>query len=318
MKIFQAFKSGSQHVNKTKKYLFFAYAINFLLVIVIAYGLASTLEESIGKSASGETLLEDFDEFWFLNFSALAKGLAETFDPSVTGIGAVFNSLDTALSGSLFDVSPLIAGIGSLYLLIWIFLSGGFLSIYVHKFPHKSSEFTFFQSAAKFFPRIGVLSIISGILYVILFAYLFEFLTWVVDEISRETIDERTHFIYTMIKYFLLWILVLTINIIFDYSKILVVIRDSKNVLSVPVPALKIVFTNFFKTYGLYFLIGSFWIISIIIYWIIVPGAGQSSWITIFLAFLVGQIYIFSRIWIRCLFIASQSELCKYLEEKTI
>ena len=126
MKIFEAFKKGVSNVNKSKKYVLFAYAVNFLIVLVIAGSMANTLKDSIGKSASSETLLEDFDEFWFLNYTALAKGLAKTFHPSVTGIGAVFNSLDTALKGGLFDMTPLIAGVGTLYLLTWVFLREDF------------------------------------------------------------------------------------------------------------------------------------------------------------------------------------------------
>lgn len=245
MKIFQAFKTGIENVNKSKKYIFFAYAINLLIVIVLASSLAFTLKESIGKSASGETLLEDFDEFWFLNFSVLAKGLAKTFDPGVTGIGAVFNSLDTALKGSLFEVSPIIASTGSLYLLTWVFLAGGFLSIYLKK----NINVSFFLHSGRYFPRLLVVSIMSWILYFIIFKYLFSFLSWTVEELNRENIDERIHFIYTVVKYFILWMAVLTVNIVFDYSKILIVLNNYKNAFIVPLFGFKLIFNNFFKLY---------------------------------------------------------------------
>ncbi len=44
-----------------------------------------------------------------------------------------------------------------------------------------------------------------------------------------------------------------------------------------------------------------------LVYWIVVPGAGQSSWPGIALAFLLGQLYILSRIWTRCLFWGAQA-----------
>lgn len=312
MKIFEAFKIGIGNVYKSKRYLFFAYAINFLLVIIITFSIAATLKESLGKSASGEKLLENFDEFWFLNFSALAKGLAKTFDPSITGIGAIFNSMDTVLSGSLFNVSPLISGAGSLYLLVWVFLTGGFLSIFISK----DENVSFFQSSGRYFPRLLIVSIMSWILYIIIFKFLFTFLSWTVNDLTRENIDERVHFIYTLIKYLILWLVVLSVNIIFDYSKILIVMNNYRNAFSVPWFAIRLVFKNFLKIYGLYILIGVVWILFILIYWLIAPGAAQSSWTTIFIAFLVGQIYIFSRIWIRCLFISAQSELGVALIEK--
>lgn len=312
MKIFQAFKNGIENVNRSKKYILFAYAINFLITLVIASSLVVTLQESIGKSASGETLLENFDPYWFLNFSAVAEGLAKTFDPSITGIGAVFNSLDSALSGKLFDVSPLIAGIGILYLLTWVFLAGGFLSIYIKK----NINVSFFLSSGKYFSRLLTVSIMSWILYLILFKYLFTFLSWAVDELNRENIDERIHFIYTVFKYLILWAALLTVNIIFDYTKILIVLNNYKNAFIVPLFALELVFKNFFKTYGLYVAIGVLWIFFMLIYWLIAPGAGQSSWLAIFFAFITGQIYILSRIWIRCFFWTAQSELAMALIEK--
>jgi hypothetical protein len=42
-------------------------------------------------------------------------------------------------------------------------------------------------------------------------------------------------------------------------------------------------------------------------YWLIVPGAGQASWVAITGVFLIGQLYILSRIWMRCLFYAGQA-----------
>jgi len=63
----------------------------------------------------------------------------------------------------------------------------------------------------------------------------------------------------------------------------------------------------------LYLLSGLTGIGLLLLYWLIAPGAWQSSWFTIIFAFLLGQIYIIGRIAVRCLFYGGETALY-YLE----
>ncbi len=103
---------------------------------------------------------------------------------------------------------------------------------------------------------------------------------------------------------------------IFDFAKIITVVRDRGNVLTAPIKAAGVVFGNLGKTYGLYFIVGGLWIALMLFYWLVAPGAGQSSWAAILGTFLIGQLYIMSRIGTRCLFYSSQTALYRGLESQ--
>jgi len=309
MEILKAFLAGIRGVNRSKRYILLVYLINLVVAVVFGLALASVIQNSLGSSLAAEKMAQGFDGLWFNSFSEQAAGLASTFDPSVVNIGAILNGLDAFLTGNLLEGYIGIVGAGIFYLLMWTFFSAGFISIYAKS--EKSPSF--FQQAARFFPRFVILAIIAGVLYFLLFYFVMSLLSDAVNALTRETIDERIHFAYTVAKYVVLWILVLVVNMLFDYSKIITVMQDHKNALTAPIKAAGVVFPNFLKTFGLYLLIGLCWIVLMVLYWLywlIVPGAGGFSLAAILGAFLLGQIYLLCRIWIRCQFYAGQTAMC--------
>lgn len=314
MKIFDAFLKGLRNLNRSKRYIFLVYLISLLATLILGAALSSTLQSAIGSSLAGENLLKGFDDMWYSSFSSQVKGLAKTFEPGVVGIGAVFKGLDAFLRGSFLKNYPGIVGVGLLYLLLWTFFSAGFISIY----SAPDERPAFFQQAAKFFSRFLILGVFAGILYYLVLHFVLNWLNNTVNELTRETIDERIHFTYTVIKYLIVWILVWTVNVLFDYSKIYTVIKDHKNALTAPFKALVVVFRNFSKTYGLYFTIGAVWVVLMLLYWLIAPGANQAAWTTILGAFLLGQLYIIFHIGTRCFFYAGQTAMCAALTSDVV
>jgi len=102
--------------------------------------------------------------------------------------------------------------------------------------------------------------LLAGAIYILLFRYALSWLTDLVDNLTRETIDERVHFTYTLLKYLAFGLVLWTVNMIFDFAKIITVVRDRGNVLTAPIKAAGVVFGNLGKTYGLYFIVGGLWI----------------------------------------------------------
>ncbi|MFQ5677716.1 MAG: hypothetical protein ACE5G1_17640, partial [bacterium] len=293
-------------VLRSTKYILLAYGVNFLLVLVLGIGLARTLNKSFSHSVAAENMRNGFDSVWYQAFSSEAHGLTATFHPSVVGIGAVFNGLEQMLDGRIW--TGLAAG-GFLYVLLWTFWSAGFIGLYATSEEHPS----FFQRAAEFFPRFLILAVLAGVAYFLLFYFVMQWLGKAVEELTRETIDERVHFLYVALKYLVAWVLIGTVNLVIDYSKILTVVRNHKNALSAPLVAVRLVFSNFGKTYGLYLSIGIVWTGLMLLYWLVAPGAGQSSWLMIIGTFVVSQIYLLTRIATRCLFYAGQTVMFELL-----
>ena len=305
MKISEAFKKGAHNVLQSKRYVLLAYVVSVLLALVLAVALSASLTDSLGNSLAGENLRKGFDPLWYSNFSAAARGLSTTFEPGVVGIGAVLKGLDQMLGGEIFHNDVAIAGVGILYLLLWTFFSAGFISLYAAS----EGQPSFVERAAAFFPRFLLLAALAGVAYFLLFYFVLNWLNNAVEELTRETIDERVHFAYVAVKYGVVWLLVVGINLIFDYSKIFVVLKNHANALSAPWHAMRTVFSNFGSTFGLYLSIGAVWVVLMLLYWLVAPGAGQSSWLTIAGAFFLGQIYLLVRIGTRCLFYAGQTAM---------
>ncbi len=304
MTILQAIHDGIRRVNDNKRYLFIAFFASLGLSAVLALVVSNSIQSSLGNSLAADRLLENFDGLWYRSFSATAHGLAKTFEPGVVGIGAVLKSLDAFITGQFMQEHAAVLKVGAIYWLLWVLFSAGFISRFVASGEDKPG---FWASAARYFFRFIILAVMAVIVYVLAFRLILGGLTSLVNEWTRETIDERVHFVLTVGKYLIFWLIVWFVNMIFDYSKIITVVQDRKNMLFVPLRALGFVVPRFFKAYGLYLSIGLIWIGIMLVYWIVVPGAGQSSWPGIALAFLLGQLYILSRIWTRCLFWGAQA-----------
>lgn len=305
MSIGRALAQGIRRVGAAPRYLLLVYFLNVAVALVLGFALAGALEDSLGSSLAAGNLRESFDELWYRGFSAGASGLAATFDPAVVGIGAVFSSLDTFLRGGLFYQYAGIVGAGLLYLLAWTFFAGGFIACY----RRPAQEGSFFQQGARFFPRFALLAVMAGVLYWLIFHFVAPWAGDRVASLTHETIDERVAFAYTLIQYLLIWCLVWLVSMVFDYSKILVVVQDHRNALTAPLHALGFVRRNLGRALGLYLATGLVWVVLLLVYWAVAPGAGQSSTVPLLIAFLIGQLYILARIAVRCLFYAGQTAL---------
>ncbi len=306
MTIKSALKQGLATTVKTKRYIFFAWFTSVFFVLGPSFAVLTEIEDSLGSSLTAQNMNSGFDGGWYQNFSNDASDLSATFSPSVTGMGAVFDSFDDFVRNGIGEAPPVLLFIGLLYLFFWSFWASGFIG----KIPEENYNLSFLQAAATYFSRFFVITSTGLIFYGAIFAFLSPFLTDVVNNLTSETLDERFHFFLTVLQYLILWSLIWAVNIVFDYCKILTVLQNRKNVFAALVSAVGLVFANFKKTAGLYFTVGGVWLLAMIVYWIFAPGAKQETVTALIIAFGLGQLYIIARIWVRSLFYASQTALC--------
>ena len=314
MSIGRAFFDGIRRVSGAKRYLFVVYLINLSFALIMGIAMAAAIESSLGSSLAAENVRDGFDPHWFQGFAAQASGLAATFDPSVVGIGAVFNGLDTFLQGDLFGGYGLIVGAGVLYMLLWTFLSAGFIAA----FRRPKESVSLLQQGARFFPRFVVLAIMAAVAYWLIFRFVMPWTGSIVSSLTHETIDERVAFGYTLIQYLVIWTLVWLVAMVFDYSKIITVVEDRGNAPTTPLKALWFVVRHPGRTMGLYIAMGLAWVVILFVYWGIAPGAGQTTFTAVAFAFLIGQIYIVSRIATKCLFWAGQTAMYESFQEAEV
>ncbi|RMG64361.1 MAG: hypothetical protein D6715_09875 [Calditrichaeota bacterium] len=304
MSIRNALGKGIGKVNRAIWFVALLYLANVGFAFILGGILADQLAESLGSSASAQKMLDGYDDYWYANFNTHAQGLATTFHPGVVGIGAVLNAVDATVTGRLFQSHPAVLGGGILLMVLWAFATGGLLALFLRPRP-----VSFFQEGARFFFRMAVLALMALFIYHLIFHYLLEPLLGWLREVNRDVLDERVDFFSHLLVYLAVWMLVGLVSLIFDYSKIITVHHNMTMAFLAPVKAAWFIVKHPGRTVGLYLSLSLFWLVAVGIYWLVAPGVGQNTWSKIWLAFALGQVFIFFRIWLRALFFAAQGSL---------
>ena len=313
-----ALRQGAARVYGAKRYLALAYAWNLILAASLGSVLYGALQASLGSSLAGERMRDGWDSLWYYSFSAQASGVAATFRPSITGIGAVLDALDAFLDGF---TALLFGGLGSgvlpltvVYVVSWTFLGAGFIATFVGQ----ERGVGFLARAARWFPKLFVVTLVGLVFYGVLLGPVRGRLDGFVGEALHDTFDERLRFAWTVAEYLVLWMAIWLGSLVLDYTKVVVVRRGvSTEWGAIPaalVLASRILAGHPLKTGGLFLSTGLLWIAILLLYWAVVPGTADSSPLAIAITFLLGQLYVFARIGLRCLFQASEVVMCEALD----
>lgn len=314
MSIGQSFTAGLRRVARFPSLIFGVYSASVLLALPLALALRSILQESIGASLVHENLRQGFDMTWYGEFSSNSTGLGETFGPTVVGLLPLLSNLERLLDGELLNTDWSILLAGGLFLLVWAFLGGGILDRYARpEEAHSRSRF-FSQSGDYFFPFVQLL-IFSVLLYWGLFRGLVNPLHEWLEEATRDVTRESTILYYTFSVYALVGLLLVLISMILDYAKIFLVVERRRNSLLALLRGLRFVVSHPARTLGLYFLLAGVGLLLMIAYGLVAPGPGQARWLTVLLAFLLGQAYLLTRVGLKLWFLASQSALFQSARE---
>jgi hypothetical protein len=281
--------------------------VNFLVALPLVWMMTDSIRSSIGASLVGEKLTQSFDMEWYGEYEAEAKGIETTFTPTVVGAGAFYNNLEAWLSGDLFDMIPVLVGLGVVFILTWALFLGGVLE----RYSGSGGLFNlgrFFAAGGKFFFRFVRLAVFSGVLYYAIY----RLADWLFEQVELATIDvtvERTVFLYTVLAALLVAFLLTLVNMCFDYAKIITFKEDRRSMLIAAWRGIGFVFSHPLRTVGLYYALIVLGAVLLGFYASIAPGANQSTTTGVVLAFLVGQLALVVKLMLRLWFYAGQMSL---------
>lgn len=312
-----AFREGIRRALGSIRLLALLVVINILFALPAAYAMSSILKSAIGPSMVEQNLRQGFDLDWDGEFEFHARGLATSFVPSLVGVGPVLNNFEALLDGSLLDGYAGVAAAGLAFLLLWTFLNGGVLDCYRDERIFFSAS-QFFGASSKYFGRFVRLLIMSGVLYVLLFRYFSPWLFRRLDAMTRNTTEERTVVALTVVACLVVIVLLSLIAMVFDYAKISLVQRERRSALGAAIEAARFVAHQPLRTFGLYCFVSVLFVLAVVVYWLVAPGANQAHWYTVLGAFLLGEAFIVARLWVRLVFLASQTALFTYAARSTI
>lgn len=312
MGIWRSLTTGLKRVLGAPSLLFWTYFSNLAIALPLAYVMRAILVNAIGGSLVDQQLTTGFDLTWHGEFDASAQGMAKSFGPVVAGYLPVLDNLEKLLDGKFYLADASLLAAGAVYLLLWVFLSGGILERFANPEESRSRQ-RFFGQCGNHFWRLARLLILSlaafGAIAYFVTRPLFRWL----DDFTRDITVERSVILYTTVAYLLVGLLFVIVGMVVDYAKIAIVVERRSSVLLALLRSLGFILRHPLKTFGLYFTLLLANLLLFAVYAWVAPGSLQSNWTSLFFAFLVSQGFILGRILMKLWFLSSQTALFRAL-----
>ena len=292
MAILEAIRAGLRKVNNNLHFIGLLWALNIAFAMILSMTLFRLLNADLGGSLVGDSLMQGFDYRWYQEF---------------------FFKYQTTLE--MFTNTLII--VGSIYILIQTFLLGGLLSV-LYSSERKTLFIDFFYGGVRYFYRFFKILLLAMLFYVGLF-FVNRWGTAATENLLGASESEALRISVIAVRYILLALIFFFLNIIFDYTKISIVVREEGKVFKEWWRAVKFTVSHAGTTVGLFVLL---FILGVGIFglYYFFENIFQpiSSYGMIFLVFVLHQIYIGARIWLRMMFYASQLALWKEIHAEVI
>jgi len=281
------------------------FALTFVLAVPLALTMRGMLQTHLGRSLAADQAAEGVNYDWWQEFTAQTSGIGSTFVPSIIGAGATLDNISSLLDGQK-EIVPVASAL-ALYLAAWTFVAGGILDRYARQ--RRTRAPGFFAASGVYFFRFLRVAVIAGIFYWWMFDFVRYWLLveWYPD-LTRDIAVERTAFAIRAALYAVFGALLVFGNMVFDYTKVRMVVEDRRSAFGALMAALRFIARNPGRTFGLYALNGLVFVALFALWTVVAPGAGGAG-ASVWLVFVAGQMYLLARLLLKLHFLASQTAL---------
>jgi hypothetical protein len=290
VKVIKYYGQGIREASQQPKMIALLWFMNFLFGWVLYRLFSNLISGFLGHSVITSDLLKEFDFRVVLELLIHEPGRLQTI---------------------LSVASVLII----LYFLVSIFKDGGILfrMLRHRSFAQGESERApfasdFFQGGGKFFGRFFRLYIYS-LTFWIIFAIILMLISTIISGLTNEITMEVYGFYIILGVVIFGFFLFTLIRLIMDYARIKIVVEDTPQVFKSLFSGLGFVFKNFGKTLLLYYLMILTAVICFGIFWILNSLIPSSVFFTVLVVFVIQQLFIASRGWLRMAVLSGQSAL---------
>jgi hypothetical protein len=311
MKSFINFIKGFKLTKKTARMVLLLFFVNLVFAMILAVPMYHSLKDSFGDSLLGESMAEGFDMLWWEEYRDQSEGLDKTFTPSIIGKGAILNNLEGLILMTFFTLPPAVLIFGLIYIIFRTFLAGGILST----FNTNGSKFSlkkFFGGAGSYFSHFFLVMLLSWFVFFGVLGFLYRGLGSIRNSVAQNSFSEITPFYLGLFFSVILLFLLLLLQMLFDYTRIQIVVEQKKNILFALRDAFRFIFKHFGSTLGLFYLLFLVNFGATLIYLLLKSYIPQSTALGVISVFFIQQLFVFALIFVRCWLYASELELYKY------
>jgi len=268
--------------NRSWRVIIILYVSTLLLAAALAFGFFHALSVGFGGSMIPDRMLEGFDSNVFNDFMRANVGFLAPYLTQITWLTIFWLVLNTLLGGGI--VAALKRG--------------------------SSNSFAeFFSDCGTYLVRFLLLLLLSAIIFLIIGTVWAMIVGVLYSAMTAGSLTEVPNVIGALVAAAVFLIPVIIIMMIIDYARVQIVVEDTPSVLSATWRSTKFVFRNFFVTFGWQLLMLLLLLGLAVLYWLIAEGFPMETGFGIFLAFVLQQISVASRIWARLVAIGGQVQL---------
>jgi hypothetical protein len=296
-----AFIDGLMRVKRAPWLVIGLWLSTLALALPLSLVLHGLIGDHLGDSMVAQSAATGLDYDWWNEFLAQTSGVGKTFVPAILGFAAVLKNLSGVADAS-GPPSPVMWVVAA-QLIVSTFLMGGILDRLAR--DRAIGAGAFFGACGVYVFRFLRLAVVAGVVYAALFVTIHG---WLFDRLYPRLLEdltvERTAFAYRAGLYLVFGLLVMAVNLVFDYAKIRAVVEDRRSMIGALSAGLRFVRRHAAATIGLYALNSLAFLAVLLLYYLAAPGAAAGA-----LAFAIGQLFIVLKVIIRLQFAASQTAL---------
>lgn len=284
--ILTAYKNGLTCAWREKRLLLWLYVFNVLFAYLITLPVSMMLTEALDQSTAADKILHAFD---FTIFTTIMDDF-----------------------GKGIDLGRMILTLGILYMILSLFFAGGILKIFIER--NKFNLIDFFTGCATYFYRFLRLFLIS-FLFVAAALLIYLLISGFIGLLTDNSATERLPMILFSLNLLIFGFILATINMLFDYAKIMTILYDLPGMIKAVEKASMFILMNLRKTIGLYLFYLMTAIILMMCYLYVESFISVTGWLTLVIFIFWAQLFMISRIWIRLSFFAGQYSFYFYANE---
>lgn len=311
-----ALREGYRSVGRNWGLVLVVLVTNLGLALLLAVPLALQLASDLQHSGAASGMMYGFDYDWWSQWSEQQEGFARSLAPDLLGRGFAFKSLDLLLHGTLPaglfsrggpSAAPLVLGVGAVYLLVQLFLTGGLIGVF--RAPQGGWTVRgLLHGSGFYFGRLVRVGLVSLLLAGAVFALNAPFARWV-DGHAREAVSEETAIALTFGRYALLLVALLLLHMVSSYAKVIVVREERLSAVLAFVSSLGFCARNFVAAFGQYVVTAAIAVALLAAFGFLDARLGVVGWRTQAAALVLFEGLLLARIAVRLGLLASQVEL---------